>query len=166
MGYYEEKKKELETLLSLVRDQKTFFESAARQERSRLDENIAWVKKLEEGVIQMAKERQIGFPWLAKAYDELFNLQEKELVNFLNTKQHPATSSAEVIKEQSRLRRKAEKEKKIAQYIIEYYENIAPFLVDLKEELDIATERERELLREYSDEELYCSSSGGFGLAC
>ena len=155
MGYYEQKKKELENLLSVVKQEKATYESAARQERSKLDENIAWVKKVEEGVIQMARERQIGFPWLAKAYDELFKLQEKELVNFLNTKQHPATSSAEVIKEQSRLRRKAEKEQKIAQYIIDYYENIVPFLIDLKEELDIATEQERELLKEYSEEELH-----------
>ncbi len=69
-------------------------------------------------------------------------------------KKHSAISASEIIKEQSRLRREAEKEKKIAQYLVEYYENIAPFLLDLKEEVDIATEQERELLKEYSEEEL------------
>jgi DUF2075 family protein len=161
MGYYEQKKKELEDLLSLIRKEKanfqsaaTYFESAARQERKGLEEKNTLTEKLREGVIQMAKERQIGFPWLAKAYDELFHLEENKLANFLRKKPHPAVSAAEVIKEQSRIRRKAEKEKKIAQYLVEYYESIAPFLVDLKEEVDITTEQERELLKEYSEEEL------------
>lgn len=129
----------------------------SRQEQRLNDERNFFEQLKKKGlkaVEQMAKERQIGFPWLAKAYDEFFSLQEKELVNFLTTKKHPAASSAEVIKEQSHLRRQAEKEKKIAQYLVEYYENIAPFLIDLKEEVDIATEQERELLKEYSEEEL------------
>jgi len=154
MGYYEQKKKELDDLLSAVKKEKTYFESAAQQERESLDKKLAWNKTLEEGVTQMAKERQIGFPWLAKAYDELFHLDEYKVTNFLTNKSHPAISAAEIIREQSRLRRQAEREKKIAQYLVEYYENIAPFLVDLKEEVDIATEQERELLKEYSEEEL------------
>lgn len=154
MGYYEQKKSELEDLLSTIRKEKAYFESAAQQERKRLDEKIAWNKTLEEGINQMARERQIGFPWLAKAYDELFRLEEYKITNFLRKKKHPAIKAAEVVREQSRLRRQAEREKKIAQYLVEYYENIAPFLVDLKEEVDIATEQERELLKEYSEEEL------------
>jgi len=154
MGYYEQKKKELEDLLLLVRKEKAYFENSANQEKKSLDEKIKFSEKLREGVTQMAKERQTGFPWLAEAYDELFQLEENKLTNWLRYKSHPAVSSAEIVKEQSSLRRQAEKEKKIAQYIIEYYEYIAPFLVDFKEELDIATEQEREFLREYSEEEL------------
>ena len=102
----------------------------------------------------MAKERQVGFPWLAKAYEELFSLQEKKLVDYLKNKKHPAIKSSEIISEQTRLKREAIRDKKIAQYLVDYYENIAPFLVDLKEEVDIATEEERALLEEYSEEEL------------
>ncbi|MFA6257742.1 MAG: restriction endonuclease [Candidatus Paceibacterota bacterium] len=154
MGYYEDKKKELEDLLFIIRSERASFFSEAGEETKILDSKISWYKTLEEGVIQMAKERQIGFPWLAKAYDELFTLQENEIVYYLSTKKHQALSSAEIVKQQSLLRRKAEKEKKIAQYIIEYYENLAPFLIDFKEELDIATEQEKELYKEYSEEEL------------
>lgn len=111
-------------------------------------------KKGMEAITEMAKERQLGFPWLAKAYDDYFLLQEKEIVEYLKHKKHPAISAGEVVKEQSKLRRQAEIDKKIAQYLVEYYENIAPFLIDLKEEVDIATEQERELLKEYSEEEL------------
>jgi len=154
MGHYEDKKRELEELLSLIEKEKGYFESAAKRERRNLDKEIEWSKKLKEGVIQMAKERQIGFPWLAKAYEELFSLQDKALASYLKNKKHPAVKSSEIIKEQSKLRRQAEADRKIAQYLVEYYENIAPFLIDLKEEVDITTEQERKLLKEYSEEEL------------
>ena len=154
MGYYEEKKKELEDLLLTIKKEKAYFENAAKQERQELNQKIAWNKKLEEGVNQMAKERQIGFPWLAKAYDELFHLKNYNIANFLKNKKHPAVSAAEIVKEQSLLRRQAEKEKRIAQYLVEYYESIAPFLIDLKDEVNVATEQERELLKDYSEEEL------------
>lgn len=154
MSYYEQKKTELESLLSTVRNEKTQFEAASIQERKNLEEKIAGVKKLEEGVIQMVKERQIGFPWLAKAYDELLRIYTTNLATYLETKSPPAYSAAQVVREQSRLRRKAEQEKKVAQYLVEYYENIAPFLLELKEEVDITTEQERELLKEYTEEEI------------
>lgn len=147
MGYYEQKKNELNDLLSTIRKEREYFESAAQQERKSLDHK-------KQGIFQMAKERQIGFPWLAKAYDELFHIGEKEVINYLRNKAHPALSAAEIVVGQSKLRRDAERRAKIAEYLVEYYENIAPFLVDLKEEVDIATEQERDLLKEYSEEEL------------
>lgn len=153
MGYYEDKKKELEDLLYTIRNEKANFFSETGKETKKLEEKVAWCKTLEEGVTQMAKERQIGFPWLAKAYDELFALQENDLVNYLRRKSHPALSASEIVKEQSQLRRRAEKERKVSQYLIEYYESIAPFLADLKEEVDIATEEEQRLAKEYSEEE-------------
>jgi len=154
MGYYEQMTYELNNLLSTIKQEKADFESAAQKERQILDGKLSLIKKLEEGVHQLAKERQIGFPWLAKAYDEFFQLEEYEITTFLKNKKHPAFSASEVVKEQSRLRRQAVYEKKIAQYLVEYYENIAPFLIDLKEDVDYPADQECELLKEYSKEEL------------
>jgi len=154
MGYFETKKKELEDLIRLIQQEKSRFEVIANQERKQLDEKIEWNKKLKEGVEQMVKERQIGFPWLAKAYEELLSLQDKKLVNYLRNKKHPAIKASEIVSEYARQRREAIKDKKIAEYLVAYYENIAPFLIDLKEEVDVATEQERELLKKYSEEEL------------
>jgi hypothetical protein len=161
MSYFEQKKLELEQLLSSIRSErgslnieKYDFNIAIKQEREKRDQEKLTIEKLKEGVTQMAKERQIGFPWLADAYDELFAIQEDELVNSLITKQHPAASSAEIVSQQSKLRRQAEREKKIAQHLVKSYESFAPFLIDLKEEVDIGTDEERELLKGYSEEEL------------
>jgi DUF2075 family protein len=166
MGYYEEKKAELDYLLSLTRSERAHFEFAAQQERAALGEEASKIEKAREdmtatyeklrgGVIQMAKERQIGFPWLAKAYDELLEREEYQLVSFLENKPRPALTAAAILMEHARLRRKAERERKIAQYLVEYYESIAPFLVDLREEVDAGAEQEAlEILRAYSEEEL------------
>lgn len=143
MSYYDRVKQELTNLLS-------DFNNAS----GNFDVTFKRLEEQEKGVIQLAKERQVGFPWLAKAYAEFFELQDRSIIDFLQYKKHSAISASLIVKEQSRLRREAEKEKKIAQYLVEYYEHIAPFLLDLKEEVDIATEQERELLKEYSEEEL------------
>ena len=125
MSYYDRTKQELLNLLTDFKNSsKTFDESFQRLEAQ------------ERGVNQLAKERQIGFPWLAKAYEEFFKLQDKSIIDFLQYKKHSAVSASLIVKEQSRLRRQAEREKKIAQYLVEYYENIAPFLLELKEEVD------------------------------
>lgn len=143
MSYYDKTKQELLNLLS-------DFKNASKN----FDETFKRLEEQEKSVNQLAKERQIGFPWLAKAYEEFFNLQDRSIIDFLQYKKHSAVSAAAVVKEQSRLRREAQKEAKVAQYLVEYYENIAPFLLDLKEEVDIASEQERALLKEYSEEEL------------
>lgn len=143
MSYYDKTKQELLNLLS-------DFKSASKN----FDDSFNRLERQEKSVNQLAQERQIGFPWLAKAYEEFFKLQDRNIVDLLQYKKHSAVSAAMVVKEQSRLRREAQKEAKISQYLVRYYENIAPFLLDLKEEVKIATEHERELLKEYSEEEL------------
>lgn len=154
MGYFEDKKKELEDIIELIHTEKAYFENVAKIENKKLDEKRKWNEKLREGINQLATERQIGFPWLADAYKELFSLEDKKLVSYLRNKKHPAIRSSKIVQEQSRLKRDAIKDKKIAEYLVSYYENIAPFLIDLKEEVNIATEEERALLREYSEDEL------------
>lgn len=143
MSYYDRTKQELLNLLSDFKNSSKIF-----------DESFQRLEAQEKGVNQLAKERQIGFPWLAKAYEEFFKLQDRSIIDFLQYKKHSAVSASLIVKEQSRLRREAEKDKKIAEYLVAYYENIAPFLIDLKEEVEIATEQERELLKEYSEEEI------------
>lgn len=156
MSYYDEIKQELLELLSDFEKSSNKIDNTYKKFKLKEDR----LKLLRESINQLARERQIGFPWLAKAYDNFFELQDKKIVDFLRYKRHPAIKASEIVKEYGRIRRSAVKEKKIAQYLVEYYESIAPFLIDLKEEVDIATEKERELLKEYSEEELQDKVTG------
>ncbi len=170
-GYFEQKVEELNNLINKVEDEKLVLEMAAEEERRELNklkrdiEKVVKAEKREindqkellqritEGVEQMAKERQIGFPWLANAYEDLIKLSDLDFARQLKTKKNPALKAAEAIKKESKRRREAEKQLKIANYQIEYYENIAPFLIDLKEEVDVPTPEDQKNLRKYHDEE-------------
>jgi DUF2075 family protein len=169
VGYYETKKKELEDLLLLIQEQKVSLEHSInylkRSDHGQSFESferqtLGELQRDKEAVLQMAKERQLGFPWLAKAYDEYFALQEQGLINYLHKKAQPAFKAAEIVKQYSKLRRDAERRAKRAEYLIEYYEYIAPFLVDLKEEVDDAEKQGRNLLDEYSEEEIEDAVTG------
>ncbi|MDP3994184.1 MAG: restriction endonuclease [bacterium] len=153
MGYFETKKADLENLIATISKEKAAFEQVLKSEVVSLEDKISWFEKLKEGVQQMAKERQVGFPWLAEAYKELFKMRDEVLVKYLKNKKHAAIQASEVVREQGRLRREAVKEAKIAQYLVQYYESMAPFLLDFKEEVDVPTEEDRKLLEEYSVEE-------------
>ncbi len=150
MGYYDEKKQELENLI-------ISFEEA----REKFDERFAKLQKQNEIVLnnekiikQLAKERQVGFPTLAKAYEDFFKLQDKNLIDFLSQKDRPAIKAGEIVSEYAKLRRQSEKENKILRGIIDNYENLFPSLVELREEIDEITDEDRELMAEYTEDEL------------
>jgi len=150
MGYYDDVKKELTDLISAFEKSQELFEKRYNQlaEMNKVDfEN-------EEILKQLAKERQIGFPTLAKAYDDFFALQDKQIIDFLKYKDKPAIKAGEIVAEYGRLRRKAEKENKILRYIIDNYESLFPSLVELREETDEITEEDRQLMSEYTEDEL------------
>lgn len=132
------------------------FEHARKQlsiDKAAVEQKLLWNAQLKDGMAQLAKERQIGFPWLAAAYEELLAIQDKQLPEYLRRKKHPAERAADAVQEEARRRREAEKQYKIAHYLLEYYENIAPFLIELKEELQLEEVQEAELLRDYTEEE-------------
>lgn len=122
--------------------------SNLRTERQRLlDEKTAWSKKLEterkaieddrEAVRTLAKEKSIGFPWLAQAYADYFELRDKKVAEYLQWKPHPARKAAEHVREQAAKRRQAERLWRVLKYQLEYYESLFPWLIDFKgEDLD------------------------------
>lgn len=96
----------------------------------------------EQGILILSKQKAVGFPWLANAYAEFFHLEEMKLARTLETKKHPAFTAAEKVRESAQRRREAERIARILKYEIEFYENLFPWLADLKSE-----EIEEELLR-------------------
>lgn len=97
------------------------------------------------------KERASGFPTLLSSIAQYEELQDNNLSHYLITKSHPALSSAEIVKAEAKRRREAEFILRKTQSIIEYYENIAPFLLDFKEQEFDETD---EMLQEYTKEEV------------
>ncbi len=142
MGYYED---------ITVDMQKTVQDwLAVRDEVIRTAKHFDKQKK---DINQLVRERQIGFPTLAKAFEEYLQLQDQNIVDFLKYKKTPAIQASELVKELNKKRREALAEKKVLEYLVQYYESIAPFLLDLKEEVADITEEDRLTLAEYTPEE-------------
>lgn len=106
------------------------------------DENL-WKRTL--------REKTSGFPSLLDNIDYFESLRDEAVAGSLITKSHPAFKASEVVKEETRRRREAERDKKQTLGIIEYYENIAPFLLDFKNEM--FNENELKDTEPYTEEE-------------
>ena len=97
-------------------------------------------------------EQSSGYPSLMCAINEYEKLKDQELANTLVTKKHPAPKASDVVKKETKKRRKAELENRKTKALLEYYEQIAPFLQDFKDEI-IETNKDDSLLDDYSKEE-------------
>lgn len=130
-------KQELEMLLKRL-------ESAQNVAKTEGEERELWKKTL--------LERNSGFPTLLSAIQMYEKHKDDKSVTYLRTKNHRAIKASEIVAEEARKRREAEYKMRNTQAIIEYYESIAPFLNDLKDEIaDI--ENDKVILKEYNEQE-------------
>jgi len=105
-----------------------------KQAEQKLAEREKQLNDREQGVLILSKQKAVGFPWLADAYADFFQLEEMKLARILETKRHPAFVAAEKVRESARRRREAERIARILKYQIEFYEDLFPWLADLKSE--------------------------------
>lgn len=108
-------------------------------------------RKNEELWKQTLLERNSGFKTLVTLISEYERLRDNSTEQYLRHKRHPAYKAADIIKEETRKRRQAEIERKIIQAQIEMYEQYAPFLLDLKE--DVPTLEDVNFFKAFSEEE-------------
>jgi len=99
-----------------------------------LDERAKGLDQKHENILLLAKQKAIGFPWLADAYADFFQLEDLQAARVLTTKSHPARKAAEEVREAGQRRRAAERKARLIEYQIKYYESLFPWLVDLKSE--------------------------------
>lgn len=95
-------------------------------------------------------EKNKFFPTLLDIIEKYETIKDEEIESYLLNKRNPSRKGAEVVREQTQLRRSAEKDLKKSKLLIEYYESIAPFLLELKEDLAIPDE---DILEDYTEEE-------------
>jgi len=98
--------------------------------RGVLDSREAKLRRREEDIGKLIKEKTESFPWLAQAYADYLHLQDLKKANYLEQKAHPAFKAAEQVREVASQRRTAEKLHRVLKYKLEYYENLFPWLVD------------------------------------
>lgn len=94
--------------------------------------------QIEENDIQrIIKEKTLGFPWLADAISQYYELCDIKTIDYLTNKPHPAYSAAENIKAISKEKRELQKKFLIARNIVNYYNKLFPWIQEyIGENLD------------------------------
>ena len=155
--YQEELKSAKAEIYKVSNDAQNKIDRASKDAQDKI--NIAMNEK--EFAIKTANlwkasliERSSGFPSLMAAIQEYEKEKDDTLAFCLAHKSHPAFKASEVVKEQTERRREAEFQRKTTQAIIDYYEAIAPFLIDLKGDL-IDSKNDDDVFYKFSNEEQY-----------
>jgi len=81
---------------SLEQKEREFHESAEKikQELKSKEESLEVAKlKARDDLEKIAKQKSMGFPWLAEAYADYFALRDKKIADHLKTKKHPAITA-------------------------------------------------------------------------
>lgn len=142
--------KEINSLASLE-SLKIQFESEIKQDKDTLQTELSKMQlvindlqrktKYERDSVQrIYDEKAQGFPWLAKAYEEFWSLQDGKVADEWQYKKRPALKAADAIRQISSERRNAEKAALVSNYLLGYCRFLAPWLDDYiginAEELD------------------------------
>lgn len=113
------------------------YEEKTRQIEEDYCSKLEQLEEHREAQEILFKEKSLGFPWLARAYADYIELQGLRLAEHLETKKHPAVKAADLIRESSTRRVRAERLWRILRYKLEYYETLFPWLIEFEgEDLD------------------------------
>ncbi len=105
-----------------------------------LKDNYEIIALENEELKKIDNEKFMCFPWLSKAYEDYFELKNLKEEKFLRNKKRPATTAADKVKELRNKYKEQEKNYKLFEYKIKYYEEIYPELTNL-----IAQDQEEEM---------------------
>ena len=154
---YLELKPKLDNLENSIKE----HESKVEKDTDELNRRIKnWNEKVindKQEILKIAKQKSMGFPWLAEAYADYFALKDGEIEKYLKHKKHPAYTAAENVKIIKNEKRELVKENRTISYKINYFEKLFPWLSELiaedeDEEMPVRMEEEDGIKNDNTDD--------------
>ncbi|MBW1932744.1 MAG: restriction endonuclease [Deltaproteobacteria bacterium] len=113
------------------------IDTEIRSVLAKTNRNIDEIKKVQHAVKRIIEEKTKGFPWLADAIAQYFEVRDLKISEFLQRKLRPALSSADRVREIAKEKRVLRKQFTITRNLIKYYEALFPWLPEfVGEDLD------------------------------
>jgi hypothetical protein len=81
----------------------------------------------------IVSEKKEGFPWVANAISDYHHLLDLKIAEELRIKDNPALKGAEQVTLISKKKKEVEKEYYQTKYLLDYYEELFPWLADFRE---------------------------------
>jgi hypothetical protein len=94
------------------------------------EKQLGEIRSVELAIKKIVDEKTQGFPWLADAISQYFELRDLKIAEFLEKKLRPGLSSAERVKELAKEKREFQKKFIVTRNLIKYYESLFPWLPD------------------------------------
>ena len=107
------------------------LEDSIKKHQEQIVEDKKQIADDKFAVEKLAKQKSMGFPWLAEVYAEYFSLKDNALEEYLKHKKHPAYSTAENVKIIKNEKKILNKQLKIVDYKLNYFLKLFPWLSDL-----------------------------------
>ena len=95
---YLELKPKLDNLENSIARHRAEVEEDKEEMEIRVEKWNEKVKNDKQEIQKIAKQKSMGFPWLAEAYADYFALKDGEIEKYLKHKKHPAPAAAENVK--------------------------------------------------------------------
>ena len=112
------------------------FSANQKEKRSRekwQKEREAIANKYLSNLNLAATEKEQNSPWLAEQFANLLHMYDQEIANYLAWKKHPAIKASKEVSRIAQEKRILQKENKMLQYQLSFYESAFPWLEDFKE---------------------------------
>ncbi len=91
------------------------------------------IRCVENGVRKLFAEKKQAYPWMAQQFADYLYMFDVRIASMLEHKSHPALKAAENVRVLSKEKRDLQKALKMAQYQLNYYESVFPWLEEFKE---------------------------------
>ncbi|MBU1289824.1 restriction endonuclease [Patescibacteria group bacterium] len=128
---YLELKPKLDNLENSIKEHESKIDKDREEWRLKVKTWNEKIKNDKKEIQKIARQKSMGFPWLAEAYADYFALKDGELEEYLKYKKHPAYTAAENVKIIKNAKRELVRENKIISYKINYFEKLFPWLSEL-----------------------------------
>jgi hypothetical protein len=113
-------------------DEKSAELNSLQEFRKDLDAHRDRLERWQKELAVVVEEKSHGFPWLAQAFADYFQLESLKEADGLRYKKHPARKAAEKVREIAGQRRQVEREMRVARYLLAYYESLFPWLSEFR----------------------------------
>ena len=128
---YLELKPKLDNLEKSIKEHESKVEKAREGWKLKVEQYNEKTQKDKEEILKIAKQKSMGFPWLAEAYADYFALKDGELEKYLKDKKYPAYTASANVKIIKNEKRELTKTNKIITYKLNYFEKLFPWLLEL-----------------------------------
>ena len=128
---YLELKPKLDNLEKSIKEHESKVEKVREGWKLKVEQYNEKTQKDKEEILKIAKQKSMGFPWLAEAYADYFALKDGELEKYLKDKKYPAYTASANVKIIKNEKRELTKTNKIITYKLNYFEKLFPWLLEL-----------------------------------